>query len=380
MSAAATEKVLQLVSNLAGELRAGAPPPRARVDDDLERDLGFDSLERAELLRRVEKKFDVRLPARTLATAQTPRDLVRAVCAGDGAADLAGHGAEDAPSRDAGAQPAEKAFAPTVAAPGQAEESLDNRASSDRKLGIRIGELLFAGYAWALLFTLGLGALAAVVALPRLAWRRHVVHAVARGFVAASGIPIRVAGADRMPARGPITVVANHASYLDAIVLTTVLPTRCSFIAKRELEENLATRLLLGRIGTHFVERVDAQARWMAAQEIAALAKRRQSFVFFAEGTFTSESGLRPFRMGAFVAAASAETPVIPVAIRGTRAVLREGEWVPRRGQIEISVSAPILPDGSDWDAAVRLRNRTRAAILAACGERDLANNEWTPS
>ena len=48
----------------------------------------------------------------------------------------------------------------------------------------------------------------------------------------------------------------------------------------------------------------------MATQEIAALAKRSESFAFFAEGTFTREPGLRAFRMGAFVTAASAGTPV----------------------------------------------------------------------
>src|SRR5207245_8675220 len=46
------------------------------------RDLGFDSLERAELLLRLERAFNVRLPARTLMTTETPRDLVRAVRAG----------------------------------------------------------------------------------------------------------------------------------------------------------------------------------------------------------------------------------------------------------------------------------------------------------
>ena len=382
MSAAATEKVLQLIGNLAGELRAGSPSLRARVDDDLERDLGFDSLERAELLRRPEKKFNVQLPLRTLATVQTARDLVRAVCAGESVATvLAGDRTNDAvvltdaPPRYGGARPAQAQLTPTVACAGQREEPLGDRASSDARLDARVGAALFAAYAWALLVTLGLGALAAVVVLPRLAWRRHVAHAIARTFVAGSGIPIHVSGTDLIPSHGPVTVVANHASYLDALVLTTVLPARCNFVAKRELAQNFATRLLLGRIGTRFVERVDAEASVLAAQEIAALAKRSESFVFFAEGTFTSEPGLRSFRMGAFVTAASAETLVVPVSIRGTRDVLRDGEWFPRAGLVEIQVSAPILPDGSDWDAAVRLRDRTCAAILAGCGEYDLASN-----
>jgi hypothetical protein len=51
-----------------------------------------------------------------------------------------------------------------------------------------------------------------------------------------------------------------------------------------------------------------------------------RSLVFFPEGTFTRMPGLLPFHMGAFVAAAEAGVPVVPVTIRGTRSLLRAGE------------------------------------------------------
>ena len=47
-----------------------------RLDTALERDLGLDSLVRAELLLRLETALDVRLPDRVVSTAETPRDLV----------------------------------------------------------------------------------------------------------------------------------------------------------------------------------------------------------------------------------------------------------------------------------------------------------------
>ena len=81
------EKLLGIVNELAREFRSGQPiAGRAELDSNLEKDLGFDSLERAELLLRIEKAFEVRLPGRTLATAETPRDLVRAMEAGSTAA------------------------------------------------------------------------------------------------------------------------------------------------------------------------------------------------------------------------------------------------------------------------------------------------------
>jgi len=238
----------------------------------------------------------------------------------------------------------------------------------------RVGDVLFAGYAWALLAVFGLIALVAVVVLPRQVWRRSVVTALARGFLAMSGTPLQVIGAENFPASGPITVIANHASYLDGIVLLTVLPTRCRFIAKRELAEHLGTRLLLNGIGTRYVERFDIEASVEAGVELAALSAGGESLAFFAEGTLSRDPGLRPFHMGAFVAATRGGTPIVPIALRGTRSVLRDGQWFPRRGVIQIVVSPALRPDGSDWAAAVRLRSGARAAILSTCGEPDLAH------
>lgn len=78
-----------------------------------------------------------------------------------------------------------------------------------------------------------------------------------------------------------------------------------------------------------------------------------------------------PFHAGAFSAAAQAGVPVVPVTIRGTRAVLRDGQWFPRRVPIFAMVSAPIRPDGDDWSASIRLRDAVRAEILKHCAEPD---------
>ena len=72
------------------------------------------------------------------------------------------------------------------------------------------------------------------------------------------------------------------------------------------------------------------------------------------------------------IAATQAGVPVIPVAIRGTRSMLRADSWFPRRGRLEVIIAAPIVPDGDDWAAAVRLRDQARAIILQNCGEVDL--------
>ena len=83
-------------------------------------------------------------------------------------------------------------------------------------------------------------------------------------------------------------------------------------------------------------------------------------------------TGLLPFRMGAFLTAAQAQVPMVPLALRGVRSVLRDGTWYLRRAPVSVTISAPVAPEGSDWSAALKLRDRVRAEILKHCGEPDL--------
>ncbi len=83
--------------------------------------------------------------------------------------------------------------------------------------------------------------------------------------------------------------------------------------------------------------------------------------------------GLLHFHLGAFLVAAEAAIPVIPVTIRGTRSILRGDQWFPRRGRITVHFGKPLRPDGDGFEAAVRLRDAARGEMLARSGEPDLA-------
>jgi hypothetical protein len=61
------------------------------------------------------------------------------------------------------------------------------------------------------------------------------------------------------------------------------------------------------------------------------------------------------------------------VALRGTRSVLRDGSWLPRRGPVEVFIGEPLAPQGDSWSDAATLMNAARRAILAQCGEPDHA-------
>jgi len=67
------------------------------------------------------------------------------------------------------------------------------------------------------------------------------------------------------------------------------------------------------------------------------------------------------------------------MTLRGTRSILREGQWLFRRGAISVTMSPPLEPQGTDWSAAIRLRDATRAEILRWSGEPDLAEETVLP-
>jgi 1-acyl-sn-glycerol-3-phosphate acyltransferase len=232
-------------------------------------------------------------------------------------------------------------------------------------------ERLWGLWAWAILGVFALGA-AALSWLPDTGWRRGALRACARGALRLSALPVRLEGLERLQGADPMVVVANHASYVDALVLYAILPPRFGFVAKQELTRHASVARLLRAAGARFVERFDPGRGIEDARELTRAAQAGEPLVFFPEGTFRRNPGLRPFRMGAFVAAACSGLPVVPVALRGTRSVLRAGEWMPRREPVEVRVGPSLRPRGEDWGAAVALRDEARSWMLPACGEPDL--------
>ena len=102
-----------------------------------------------------------------------------------------------------------------------------------------------------------------------------------------------------------------------------------------------------------------------------SFAEAGHSLAFFPEGTFTAAPGLRRFHLGAFVAAARAHQPVVPIVIRGTRRSMPSGHAVPRAGRIEVELLEPIMPT-NDRNAAEILRGEARRRMAARIDEPDL--------
>lgn len=237
-----------------------------------------------------------------------------------------------------------------------------------------------AARTWSIDFGLWCWAVAAAIAF--VLWFRVALskdesrnwRAAARGarlFLRLTGLSPEVAGEPSSLPAAPSIVAVNHTSYLDGVVLMAWLPQHAHFVAKRELASRPFVGLFLRRLGTRFVERTNYR---QSLEDEARLerAASHETLIFFPEGTFARAAGLGAFHLGAFRAACMAGRPVVPIALRGVRAVLRDGDWLPKRGQIELTVLPPIMPGDADMRSMAKLRDEVRDAIFAYCGEPEL--------
>jgi 1-acyl-sn-glycerol-3-phosphate acyltransferase len=234
-----------------------------------------------------------------------------------------------------------------------------------------IVSLVYGIYSWLVFLVLGFTALGGM-ALPGLERRRRVARRMSRILLFFTAMPLIVKNLERIPA-GQCVVVANHASYLDGVVMTAALPPRFGFVIKREMENVPVAGTLLRRLGSEFVERFNRNRGGVDARRVLRTAASGHSLVFFPEGTFSAEPGLGRFHAGAFAIAARAGCPVVPAVVRGTRHALPPRGALPHPGRIEIEFLEPIVAASESPDAAaVELRDRARIAILEELREPDL--------
>ncbi len=207
---------------------------------------------------------------------------------------------------------------------------------------------------------LGLAVLAINLFLPSLRRRRVVAGTVGRAFLWLTGIPFTVEGLERLP-NTPCVVVANHASYIDAIAIVAALPPDFAFVIKKEMVRVPLAGLLLRRLGSQFVERFDRHKGATDARRVLKLATSGQSLMFFPEGTFDETRQIGKFLGGAFTVAARAAMPVVAVAIHGTRAVMPPGGLFVQRRPIRVEVLAVLAADEA--------RLKSRELIAQAVGD-----------
>ena len=209
------------------------------------------------------------------------------------------------------------------------------------------------------------------IIVPGVNRRRHLVTGASKAIFVMVGVRVNVQGIDNLPPDNCV-VVANHASYVDGMLLNGYLPSRIAFVIKGEMRDIPVAHFLLRRTGSKFVERKEAVGSSRDARKMVKAAVGGESLGFFPEGTFIKEPGVGRFRAGAFVAAIKGGIPVVPVAISGTREMLPAGRLLPKRVDLTIDILPAISPGDDDYGNSKALAESARQRILAVLDEPDL--------
>lgn len=243
-----------------------------------------------------------------------------------------------------------------------------------RSLEIGWGLFAWLSFGLAVLFSL-----IVVILVPGTERRQKLVTRAARMVFVLPRVKVTVVGMDNLPVDNCI-VVANHASYLDGVLLKGYLPWRFNFVIKGEMRDFAPAHFLLRRSGSKFVERTDVRGSARDARQIVKAAQDGESLGFFPEGTFLEEPGVGRFRPGAFVAAVRGEMPVVPAAIIGSRHILPANRMLPRPGPLTVIILPAIAPGDAEYGDSRALAETCRQRILAVLDEPDLVAQESSAS
>jgi 1-acyl-sn-glycerol-3-phosphate acyltransferase len=192
-----------------------------------------------------------------------------------------------------------------------------------------------------------------------------------RVILAISGITVKVQGLNHLDAGRQYIFMVNHQSNLDIPVLARSLTGfQLRWLAKKELLRVPFLGWAI-RAGKHIIiDRSDRSAALDSLKKARELMSGGISPVIFPEGTRSTGGRLLPFKRGGFLLAVTMRTPIVPITIKGSGAVLPRDDWRIRSGAIEVAIHAPI---GVENYRAGRLRllsNQVREVIA-----KDLPND-----
>lgn len=285
------ERALAIVRQ---EARSGSGS--IRPVDNLELDLGLDSIQRVELLMALQQEFGAHLPESVMSEVYTVRELVDRVLAASGSG---------GPEAKAGVD------WDSVLQSDAADEFV--RAAIRRRR-----------------FTTAIGFGVA-----------KIVQMISR-----DRFDLRVTGLEKLPARGPCLICPNHQSFIDPIVLAGVVPWplfRDAF--------SLGTTEIFGAILPKQVAKllkvipVDPDSALVSALRAGAYGLRRgKVLVLFPEGERSIDGVPRNFKKGAAILATHLRVPIVPVAMDGFFEVWPRGKKYQGPHPLRIAFGEPLLP------------------------------------
>jgi 1-acyl-sn-glycerol-3-phosphate acyltransferase len=224
-------------------------------------------------------------------------------------------------------------------------------------------------YVWGVLAVTLPSLWCALRVVPRGATADRVVKRCARLLLRACGCRLEVCGLRHLEDAVPAILVANHTSYLDAVVLLAALPIRYRFVVNHHAASWPFIGLAVRRSGHLIVDRASRAGRQACVRAMLQTVRDGLSLVVFPEGTIHPDGDdLLPFRPGAFQIAVRLGRPVVPVTLGGTRDVFQSIRRI-RRGRLDVEIHPPITPADTGRREVARMRDDARRAIRRSVTE-----------
>jgi 1-acyl-sn-glycerol-3-phosphate acyltransferase len=230
------------------------------------------------------------------------------------------------------------------------------------RLRVFTNRLIFRG----MLFTMGSIAVVLHLVLrnEKLTWR--FAKSQARALTKVLGVRVKVRGLENVPS-GPCVFVSNHRSHFDIAAILGFVPGINRFTAKKELFREPVLGLVMSTMGMVPVDREHPEK---AIERLRRLRNDGHSLVFFPEGTRSREGVLAPFKKGAFVTAIELGLPIVPIACRGSDAIMPAGGYLTiLPGEMELQVLEPVATQGLSYEQRDALAAQTRAKIATVLAQ-----------
>lgn len=218
------------------------------------------------------------------------------------------------------------------------------------------------------------------VGLPHLAAWMSVVRAVAkygdlkrsdgilklmsRTVPALCGVKIETIGGKSIDVTKPYVYVANHVNIFDMFALYQAIPQYTRALEHIDHFSWPVIGPIITAAGQIPVDPKNPKLTAAGIKKAVDMLLSGESVTVLPEGSRTLDGTVGPFFSGAFRIAVRARVPVVPIAIRGGRAVSRRGDWRIRPGSEQVLIAKPIPTDGMALRDVEDLAQTARQIII----------------
>jgi 1-acyl-sn-glycerol-3-phosphate acyltransferase len=150
----------------------------------------------------------------------------------------------------------------------------------------------------------------------------------------------RVYDPERVPAEGAAIIAANHASFIDPLVVGASARRELNYLARDSLFGNPLLAAVLREVNVVPVDREGGSPAGLKAILDRLLADN--AIVLFPEGTRTRDGQLQPARAGIGLIVIKSQAPVVPVRVFGTFEAFNRYMKLPRPRRIAVKFGQPL--------------------------------------